>query len=74
MSYFEEQRASRAWTNFKKFVKYDPNIFPHKKLGAGSGLSRMPGSRIRIKGTVSRDFLLLVLFMNQFLPSPRVFH
>jgi hypothetical protein len=35
--------------------------------------------RIRIishifKGTVSRDFLLLVLFMNQFPPSPRVFH
>ncbi len=28
----------------------------------------------RLKGTVSRDFLLLVLFMNQFPPSPRVFH
>jgi hypothetical protein len=27
-----------------------------------------------IKGTVSRDFLVLVLFMNQFPPSPRVFH
>ena len=27
-----------------------------------------------IKGTVSRDFLLLVFFMNQFPPSPRVFH
>ncbi len=27
-----------------------------------------------LKGTVSRDFLLLVLFMNQFPPSPRVFH
>ncbi len=26
------------------------------------------------KGTVSRDFLLLVLFINQFPPSPRVFH
>ncbi len=26
-----------------------------------------------LKGTVSRDFLLLVLFMNQFPPSPRVF-
>jgi hypothetical protein len=26
------------------------------------------------KGTVSRDFLLLVFFMNQFPPSPRVFH
>ncbi len=27
-----------------------------------------------VNGTVSRDFLLLVLFMNQFPPSPRVFH
>ncbi len=26
------------------------------------------------KGTVSRDFLLLVFFMNQFSHSPRVFH
>jgi hypothetical protein len=26
------------------------------------------------KGTVSRDFLLLVYFMNQFPPSPRVSH
>ncbi len=26
------------------------------------------------KGTVSRDFLLLVFFMNQFPPHPRVFH
>jgi hypothetical protein len=27
-----------------------------------------------IKGTVSRDFRLLVFFMNQFLPNPRVYH
>jgi hypothetical protein len=27
-----------------------------------------------LEGTVSRDFLLLVFFMNQFPPSPRVFH
>jgi hypothetical protein len=27
-----------------------------------------------LKGTVSRDFLLLVLFMNQFPPNPTVFH
>jgi hypothetical protein len=27
-----------------------------------------------LKGTVSRDFLLLVFFMNQFPPSPRVSH
>ncbi len=26
-----------------------------------------------IKGTVSRDFLRLVFFMNQFPPNPRVF-
>ncbi len=29
---------------------------------------------LMLKGTVSRDFLLLVLFMNQFPPSPRVVH
>ena len=28
----------------------------------------------RVKGTVSRDFLLLVFLMNQFPPSPRVLH
>jgi len=28
----------------------------------------------KLKGTVSRDFLLLVFFMNQFPPSPRVLH
>jgi hypothetical protein len=31
-------------------------------------------SKALIKGTVSRDFFLLVFFMNQFPPSPRVFH
>ncbi len=31
------------------------------------------GLETGVKGTVSRDFLLLVLFMNQFPPSPRVF-
>jgi hypothetical protein len=29
---------------------------------------------LSLKGTVSRDFLLLVFFVNQFPPSPRVFH
>jgi hypothetical protein len=29
---------------------------------------------LNLKRTVSRDFLLLVFFMNQFPPSPRVFH
>jgi hypothetical protein len=28
----------------------------------------------KLKGTVSRDFLLLVFFMNQFAPSHRVSH
>jgi hypothetical protein len=31
-------------------------------------------SHLALKGTVSRDFLLLVFFMNQFPPSFRVFH
>ncbi len=29
---------------------------------------------ISLEGTVSRDFLLLVFFMNKFPPSPRVSH
>ena len=29
---------------------------------------------IKVKGTVSRDFLLMVFFLNHFPPSPRVFH
>ncbi len=37
-------------------------------VGGGGGYKR------GVKGTVSRDILLLVLFMNQFPPSPRVFH
>ena len=33
-----------------------------------------PGHSWALKGTVSRDFLLLVFFMNQFPPRPRVLH
>jgi hypothetical protein len=33
-----------------------------------------PKLTFALKGTVSRDFLLLVFFMNQFPPSPRVSH
>jgi hypothetical protein len=36
--------------------------------------SHDPATVIFIKGTVSRDFLLLILLVNQFPPSPRVFH
>jgi hypothetical protein len=39
-----------------------------------SGQNRFRISVHGVKGTVSRDFLLLVFFMNQFTPSPRVFH
>jgi hypothetical protein len=38
--------------------------------GHSSGFESKTGSDL--KGTVSRDFLLLVFFMNQFPPSPRV--
>jgi hypothetical protein len=38
-----------------------------------SGLNQC-GSQTMVKGTVSRDFLLLVFLMNQFPPSPRVVH
>jgi hypothetical protein len=40
----------------------------------GTSFSHGGGGGTTLQGTVSRDFLLLVLFMNQFPPSPRVFH
>ncbi len=39
--------------------------------GFGSGFGTLAQT---IQGTVSQDFLLLVFFMNQFPPSPRVSH
>jgi hypothetical protein len=48
-------------------------------LGGGHSLNNtlsfpasvwMSGGRGQLKGTVSRDFLVLVFFMNQFPPSP----
>ncbi len=50
-------------------------LFPAENLSVSS---RVRPFRFKIffvyklKGTVSRDFLLLVYFMNQFPPSPRV--
>jgi hypothetical protein len=35
---------------------------------------KMNSNFSKLKGTMSRDFLLLVFFRNQFPPSPRVFH
>ncbi len=37
-------------------------------------ISHKQSTRNPLKGTVSRDFLLLVFFMNQFPPSPWVYH
>jgi hypothetical protein len=45
------------------FYKFLVPLSPRGKIPAAS-----------LKGPVSRDFLLLVFFMNQFPPSPRVFH
>ncbi len=39
-----------------------------------TGILRTGIKRIGFKGTVSRNFLLLVFFINQFPPSPRVSH
>ncbi len=46
-------------------------FYPNKK-GMNTAENRL--TLCPLKGTVSRDFLLLVFFMNQFPPSPRVFH
>jgi hypothetical protein len=42
-------------------------------LAPGGGTA-MPSCIRRFKGTVSQDFLLLVFFINQLPPSPRVSH
>jgi hypothetical protein len=48
---------------------------PLLPCGAGQARSTcFPPHTLHIKGTVSRDFRLLVFFMNQFPPSPRVYH
>jgi hypothetical protein len=44
------------------------------KIGYAILVLGPPLKRRRFKGTVSRDFLLQVLFMNQLPPSPNVFH
>jgi hypothetical protein len=46
-------------------------VLTNEKRG---GMTVVSFDRSRFKGTVSRDFLLLVFFMNQFPPSPRVSH
>ncbi len=70
------------WKNVK--LKYSATLIPSTthplrctpKVGKGRDqhekASQSPD--VLFKGTVSRDFLLLVFFMNQFPPSPRVFH
>ncbi len=52
------------------------NVYKNKTFIIHQDTRKMWGVTMpaKIKGTVSRDFLLLVLFMNQFPPSPRVFH
>ncbi len=42
------------------------------RWGLDPALKSLPANLLKM--IVSRDFLLLVLFMNQFPPSPRVFH
>jgi hypothetical protein len=45
-----------------------------KSWNAASKIKFLISGANSIKGTVSRDFLLLVFFMNQFPPNPRVSH
>ena len=65
-------------TEQKKMIRIVPCMchqltdFP-TRFRAG-GLSSHDWQFSWLKGTVSRDFLLLVFFMNQFPPSPWVYH
>ena len=53
----------------------EATLFPEKEYINGMPLQFHRFLTIpALKGTVSRDFLLPVFFMNQFLPSPRVSH
>jgi hypothetical protein len=54
--------------------KYDRKCTPLRCFFQAGRQEWMGMELDKVKGTVSRDFLLLVLFMNQFPPSPRVFH
>jgi hypothetical protein len=53
------------------FLARDPITSLIKEI---KSLILWPRFPLTLKGTVTRDFLLLVLFMNQFPPSPRGFH
>jgi hypothetical protein len=53
---------------------YDLRVRPYVDTCATHLLRRNRQDDHFLKGTVSRDFLLLVFFMNQFPPSPRVSH
>ncbi len=68
-----ESRSTMRCTNINRAVHtvvphIDTHITPHNSQQAGHCRQR------RLKGTVSRDFRLLVFFMNQFPPIPRVYH
>ncbi len=52
-------------------IKISLKVLTNKKRG---GLKVVSFDRFRFKWTVSRDFLLLVFFLNQFPPHPKVFH
>jgi hypothetical protein len=67
-------RSSHSYRSFESgnFVgtNRDPQDFKELNLGTIAGMNREQGAATLIKGTVSRDFLLLVFFMNQFPQSP----
>ncbi len=81
--------VTRAGPQYKKWVtvqmlyvgyKLGPNYEKKNIKQSGwfweyeGGLTDVDDDIIIIKGTVSRDFLLSVFFINQFPPSPRVSH
>ena len=65
--------AANFYTIFASVVDTSGKLPPVSTTPAANN-----GNNIRLqtpfKGTVSRDFLLQVFFMNQFPPSPRVSH
>jgi hypothetical protein len=71
----------RRITLRRLLMKYPQISWKKEGVGEGGGVTLsaphpfpQQASEQIFKGTVSRDFLLLVFLMNQFPPSPRVLH
>jgi hypothetical protein len=75
-TYLGKVRRGAGWADYRLNLMMPVSL--NQEAGFIPSTSGDWGERLMevlaLKGTVSRDFLLLVFFMNQFPPSPRVSH